>query len=164
MRKAKDLAKSKSGMVFCSTSCSASFHNQLRRRSCRSKIEAEFFDRLQTTFPDIEMIPNDKVLLGGFEVDISIPEMSLAIEWNGIVHIQPIYGKEKFAKTLQRDNDKSGRAIEAGVMLVTIMDPTSTRDVVDEALITVSNIINDLRSEIGRPQTTAGEKMGPKPS
>ena len=147
----KELRKSKSGLVFCNHTCAASFHNQLRRKSRRSKIEIEFFDRLRAAFPDVKMIPNDKLLLDGFEVDIAIPGLSLAIEWNGIVHIQPIYGQERFAKILERDHEKNCRAVEAGVLLVTIMDPTSTKDVVDEALISVSNIIRDLLENMAGP-------------
>ena len=72
--------KSKSGKSFCSRSCAASYNNKLKRKSHRSKIEAKFYNLLITEFPNLDILPNDKTMLDGLEVDIAIPSLKLAIE------------------------------------------------------------------------------------
>ena len=65
-------------------------------------------------------------MLDGKEVDIAIPSLNLAIEWNGITHHKPIYGARTLLDTQQRDRLKRQAAVNLGVELVVIEDLLST--------------------------------------
>ena len=54
------------------------------------------------------------------ELDIYIPSLKLAIELNGIVHYEPIYGSDKLTKIQNNDKQKSIRCYEAGIEFATI--------------------------------------------
>ena len=85
-----------------------------------------------------------KTLLDGLEVDIAIPVLKLAIEWNGIVHFKPIYGKTKLARIKQIDAQKQKVAQEKGVSLIVISDVVSNQTKLEEATLEVSSIISQL--------------------
>ncbi len=98
VRKLKEFKKSKSKLAFCGKSCAASYNNTKKRQSRRSKCETMLFDLLRNRFPNLSMNYSDKTLIPGYEIDITFPEIPLGIEWNGIVHYKPIYGKAKLSK------------------------------------------------------------------
>ena len=140
----KDLRNSKSGKLFCSSSCSASFSNTERKRVRRSKIETAFFEKLCSIFPDIDILPNDKIMLDGLEVDIAIPSLKLAIEWNGVIHFKPIYGDEGLRKAQTNDAKKKQLSNEKDINLIVIADLDSKQTTLNRALDEVKAIINDL--------------------
>ena len=137
-------ARYPNGRHFCCQSHAATFNNRLRQKTRRSKIEAEFFDRLVATFPEIEMIPNDKTMLPGIEVDVAIPSLRLAIEWNGVVHFQPIYDQEKLDVIQRRDAAKAQLAADLEIRLVVINDTDSSKKTLDRAYADVCSIISSL--------------------
>jgi hypothetical protein len=99
---------------------------------------------LEEKYPNFEIIPNDKELLDGYEVDISIPELKLAIEWNGIVHFKPIYGKQKLQKIQSRDAEKLKIANDKNINLIVIPDLVSKEAYVKEAFYNICRIIDTL--------------------
>jgi len=133
--------KSKSGRAFCNQACAASYNNQLKRKSRRSKIEKKLFKVLQQKFPALVMLPNDKTMLDGFEADIAIPSLQLAIEWNGIVHFKPIWGEEKLQKIQDRDSQKKAIAISKNINLIVVPDLVSNDKILDKAVEEISDII-----------------------
>jgi len=143
-RKQADLRKSKSGMSFCNQSCAASHHNTERRRSIRSKSEKLLFELLVAEFPKLTIIANDKKMLDGYEVDVGMPTINLAVEWNGIVHFKPIYGQTKLTKIQQRDAEKQKIAQTKGINLIVIPDLVSKDKYVHEAFQNIKKIINGL--------------------
>ncbi len=143
-RQPAHIRKSKSGRVFCNRSCSASYHNKLRTNGRRSKCEKALFGKLKSAFPSIEMIPNDKIMLDGYEVDIAIPELDMAIEWNGIVHFQPIYGNPKLNSIQKRDAAKLEIARAKGIELIVVADLLSNSDVVDAAFFDIEKHIREM--------------------
>jgi len=140
--------KSKSGNQFCSRSCAATYNNRQRRKSHRSKIEIKFFDMLKSKFPNLDIIPNDKTMLDGLEVDIAIPSLHLAIEWNGIIHFKPIYGQEKLFATQQRDAEKLKLATNKNINLIVISDHVSNQQIVDESFNQICTLIKSIQSTI----------------
>lgn len=138
--------KSKSGHNFCNGSCSASYNNTKRRKSRRSKMEIMLFEMIKEEFPELDIIDNDKELLDGYELDIAIPSLNFAIEWNGIVHFEPIYGKDKLDNIKQRDLDKKIKARENQIELMVIPDLVSTEKYVKEAFQEVKKRIKFLLS------------------
>ena len=95
-------------------------------------------------YPKLKIIPNDKNMLNGYEADIAIPEINLAIEWNGIVHYKPIYGNKKLSKIQQRDKEKLKIAEDKGIELIIVPDLVSTEKYVKEAFQNIKRIIDDL--------------------
>ena len=140
----KVIKGSKSGYVFCNSSCAASYNNKLKRKSRRSKIEAKFYNLLIKEFPNLEIIPNDKIMLNGYEADVAIPSLKLAIEWNGIVHFKPIYGQTKLSNIQTRDADKLKIASNKDINLIVIPDLVSNDKILQQAFNDVKNIIKDL--------------------
>jgi hypothetical protein len=98
----------------------------------RSRCERQLLKLLRKSFPDLRMLPNDRKLIGA-EVDIAIPAIDLAIEWNGIVHHKPIYGQETLDRTQRQDCRKKSLAKQAGVELVVVDDLKSTEDFVRQS-------------------------------
>lgn len=83
-------------------------------------------------------------MLDGLEADIAIPELKLAIEWNGIVHFKPIYGRSKLARIRQKDAEKQKIANDKDINLIIIPDLVSTKSKVQEAFVEISKIIRSL--------------------
>lgn len=90
------------------------------------------------------MLPNDKTMLDGFEADIAIPSLQLAIEWNGIVHFKPIWGEEKLQKIQDRDSQKKAIAISKNINLIVVPDLVSNDKILDKAVEEISDIIEEL--------------------
>ena len=139
-----EFKKSKSGEIFCSQSCACSYNNTKKRKSRRSKSEKLLFDLIEAEFPNLKIIANDKDLLDGYELDIVIPSIGLAIEWNGIVHYKPIYGQDKLTLIQKRDQEKQERAKKKGISLIIVPDLVSTDKYVREAFYKIKSIIKEL--------------------
>ncbi len=144
MRPLSEFRKSKTGNVFCNHSCACSFHNTQKRNSRRSKCEIQLFDLLVEQYPNLAILSTNKAMLDGYEVDISIPELNLGIEWNGIVHFKPIYGQTKLDNVLRRDQEKQEVAKQKGINLIIIPDLVSTKQRVKEAFTEICCIIDKL--------------------
>ena len=135
---------SESGHIFCNRSCSASFNNTKKRKSKKSKCEILLKTLIETDYPTLEIISSDKTVLNGFELDIYLPELHLAIEWNGIVHYHPIYGQTKLDKIQKRDSEKLHLAQLKQINLIIIPDLVSTESFVKEAYHTkIKQIIEE---------------------
>lgn len=135
------LKNSKSGEIFCNRSCAASYNNRLKRNSRRSKCEELLCNLLTAEFPQLNILPNDKELLDGFESDIAIPSLDLAIEWNGPFHYIPIFGKARLNEIQNRDAIKLSIAQRKGINLIVIPDLVSTKQKVQETFIELSKKI-----------------------
>ena len=82
---------------------------------------------LPQLFPNIDFTFNDKTAINS-ELDIYIPNLKLAFELNGIFHYEPIYGKDKFQRIVENDNNKFQRCQENGISLC-IIDTTSQKKI-----------------------------------
>ena len=143
------LKKLKNGRSFCSSSCAARYNNRLKRKSRRSKCEQMLLELIQENFPLLRVIPNDKTMLDGYEADIAIPNLNIAIEWNGIVHFKPIYGAVTFDKVLKNDLIKQSIAERKGIELIIVADLSSTPKRVKEAFEEIKIRLDFLLSNKG---------------
>tara|TARA_Y100000310_G_scaffold180635_1_gene180558 strand:- start:16289 stop:16945 length:657 start_codon:yes stop_codon:yes gene_type:complete len=144
IKRKSQIKKSKSGKSFCSSSCAAHYNNKLRRKSRRSKIEIKFYNMLVKEFPNLDILANDKTMLDGLEVDVAIPSLKLAIEWNGAVHFKPIYGKEKLDKVKQKDKEKLKIASNKNINLIVISDLVSNDKILKKSFDETKGIISNL--------------------
>lgn len=116
----KVIKNSKSGNVFCSQSCAATYNNTHKKTGYRrSKLEKWIEKKLTEDFSSLNVLYNDKETINS-ELDIYFPELKLAVELNGIFHYEPIYGKEKLASTQNNDDRKFQACIEQGIELIII--------------------------------------------
>jgi len=109
---------------FCSGSCRSRALDlrqfaHSNKGSSRSKIEIFIENKLKLDFPRLEIIFNDRSLIGG-ELDIYIPALKVAFELNGVVHYKPIYGKNTFEKVKSRDGQKLIKCRGEGVELFVV--------------------------------------------
>jgi hypothetical protein len=141
VKKRKEVKGSKSGNVFCGSSCAASFNNTQRRKTRRSKCEIMLYEMLSKAFPQLEIKPNDKEALGGYEIDIYIPQVKLGIEWNGVVHYKPIYGKDKLGRIQDIDAMKLDLAQQKGIEIIVVPDLVSSKKYVSEAFQDIRRIV-----------------------
>ncbi len=136
--------KSKTKRFFCNLSCAATYNNKLKRKSRRSKIETKFYNLLVKEFPNLNILHSDKTMLDGYETDVAIPSLKLAIEWNGIVHFKPIYSQTKLDKIQTRDAEKLEIASNKDINLIVIPDLVSNDKILQQAFNDVKEIINKL--------------------
>jgi sialic acid synthase SpsE len=83
-------------------------------------------------------------MLDGYEADVAIPSLKLAIEWNGIVHFKPIYSQTKLDKIQTRDVEKLKIASNKDINLIVIPDLVSNDKILKQAFNDVKVIINNL--------------------
>ena len=73
----------------------------------RSKNERLFFELINEQFDDA--LPNQRIF-NGFDADVTIPSLKLAIHWNGIWHYKQVfnggYGKYQFEQVQERDRQR----------------------------------------------------------
>ena len=101
----RQIVKIRSGNIFCSRSCSASYNNTHKKHGTRrSKLEI-FLEESLSQIYNLEMHFNRKDTINS-ELDIYIPVLNLAFELNGIFHYEPIYGEKKLNKIKNNDNRK----------------------------------------------------------
>jgi len=103
--------------VFCTKSCAAYYNNRHKQTGTRrSKLECYLEQQLKLNFPPLDFSCNTNKTIG-LELDFYFPELLLAIELNGILHYQPIYGLEKLNRIQELDKLKADRCAQAGIKL-----------------------------------------------
>lgn len=140
-RTPKDLRKTK--YTFCSTSCSAIYHNAHKTTGCRrSKLETWIEKTLTTKYPTL-YIDYNKTNAINAELDIYIPSLKLAFELNGIFHYEPIFGAEKLLSHKTNDKRKFQACLEEGIELC-IIDTSSQKKFIPSTSKPYLTIITDL--------------------
>lgn len=108
------------GNRFCSQTCSATYNNGHKTFGYRrSKLERYIEENIRIYYPSLEMICNGVSLISS-ELDFYFPRLRLAIELNGIVHYEPIYGKDKLERIKSNDSGKAAKCRNVGVELAII--------------------------------------------
>jgi hypothetical protein len=105
---------------FCNKSCAASWkhaHKTIGYR--RSKIEIYVENQLKLDYPNLEIVFNNRKIIG-YELDIYIPNIGIAIEINGPTHYDPIYGTEVLERTRRTDKLKQSLCNDNGIKLFTV--------------------------------------------
>jgi hypothetical protein len=91
------------------------------RTQWRSYGECGIVYLLKKNYPTLHIITNDRLQLNGYEVDIWLPDLKIAIEYNGQHHFKPVYGDDVFRKTQESDKAKSEIAAEKDIKIIYII-------------------------------------------
>jgi hypothetical protein len=112
--------KSKTGLFFCSSSCAASYNNTHKTHGHRrSKMEVFIEEQIRINYPELLLVCNEKTVINS-ELDFYFPKLKFAIELNGILHYEPIYGDKKFNQIQNNDNKKELNYVSLILQLVDI--------------------------------------------
>ena len=92
------------------------------RRASRegSKLEKHILENLILSGYRVDFHKKHMLLNERLEIDIFLPELSVAIEVDGPSHFYPVWGQESFEKTQRSDNQKSGLILSSGLILIRI--------------------------------------------
>lgn len=117
--------------VFCSKSCKASFMmsnglaSDMGKKSAssqgdrrRSKNEIYFAELCKQKFSVLENI----TIFNGWDADIILPDLKLAILWNGVWHYKKITRKHSVLQVQNRDKIKENEILKAGYKPYVIKD------------------------------------------
>jgi very-short-patch-repair endonuclease len=120
-----DFKKSKSGYIFCNSSCACKYNNQhlvrKDKKTGRSYSEELLVELISQKFPLVQIQSNIRgILVDGLEIDILLPDYKLAIELNGPIHYFPIYGTDRLNITQSRDIKKQILLQQKGYDLIVI--------------------------------------------
>jgi hypothetical protein len=113
--------KSKTGLSFCSSSCSATYNNNHKKMGYRrSKLEIYIEEKIKNEFPNLNFRTNAKDI--GYELDFYFPDKAFAIEINGIYHYKPIHGEEKLLRIKHNDQLKILLCEKMNIKLIIFKD------------------------------------------
>lgn len=105
---------------YCSRSCAAYWRNSHKTTGFRrSKLECFLEAKINQCFPSLTVSCNNRSILG-VELDFYFPDIRLAIEINGIVHYEPIYGFKTFERIQNADQQKIIKTSELGIELIIV--------------------------------------------
>jgi very-short-patch-repair endonuclease len=133
--------------VFCNNSCAAKYNNAHKQYGTRrSKFEIHLEEFIRKEYPNLELLCNRTEAIES-ELDFYFPELRFAIELNGIVHYEPIYGKDKFERIQNNDKQKSIRCYERGIELA-VIDISKISYLTNKIKDEYSNIIKLLLEQV----------------
>ena len=123
---------------YCSGSCRNKATNKYKNGTV-SKAENLLKKAISTHFPLLSVKYNDREELNGLELDVYIPSLKYAVEWNGIFHYVDVSGKLKSIQS--RDIKKKELCAEKGICLRVIKDLKSSKKEIEAG---ISIVLNDL--------------------
>ena len=115
--------KKQSEVKRCPRHCCSRYCSQMLAKynknwgSSRSKLEIYVEKRLTEELA-LNISYNDTSI--GYELDIYLPEMSFAIELNGVFHYKAIYGEEALLKRQEIDRLKAEECVKRNIKLIVI--------------------------------------------
>lgn len=133
--------------TFCSNSHATSYNNKHKKHGIRrSKLETYLENFIRSEYPNLDLICNGKDVIES-ELDFYFPSLRLAIELNGIVHYEPIYGQDKFERIQNNDKQKMIRCYEQGIELV-VLDSSKVSYLTDKIKAQYASIVKELLEKV----------------
>ena len=96
------------------------------KKTKRSKSEKILEKLLRKELPGVAITTNNR-LICDYEIDIAIPDLRIAIEWNGIVHRKPIFGLKNLSQVQKKDRRKKENLKEEGWCFIIVEDIDSKK-------------------------------------
>ena len=130
---------------YCNGTCRNKVNNKIIYGT-RSKAERFLEGQLKVNFPNLEMKFNTREILeNNKELDVFIPSLNLAIEWNGVYHYCQTRNGE-LEKSQKRDKEKVNECINKNINLIVIKDLTSSNKFIKEE---TKKIIQQIKIKLG---------------
>lgn len=113
-----------------------------------SKVERYLFDYLTKKGYRVDkhkehILQNEK-----FHIDLYVRDCRLAIEVDGPMHFEPVYGEEKLRKRQAADSQKNGLILSAGMVLVRVkLTKRESQRYIREIKEKVMNIIHQIEEK-----------------
>tara|TARA_R110000823_G_scaffold20525_2_gene62741 strand:+ start:164 stop:937 length:774 start_codon:yes stop_codon:yes gene_type:complete len=85
-----------------------------------SKLEKYILEQLIEEGYRVDFHKRHMLLNERLEIDMFVPELSVAIEIDGPSHFLPVWGQEALEKTQKSDRQKSGLVLSSGMILIRI--------------------------------------------
>lgn len=145
----KSCGQETTNVSYCNGTCRNRALNPLINGS-RSKAEKTLVPALKAAYPLWTIEENNRTILNGLELDVYIPEIKLAIEWNGVFHYEPIHGKGHLERITQKDGRKIELCKELGIELIVICDRTSHDSFIRETVTTLIEKLKPLYQMAGQ--------------
>ena len=99
--------------------------NSLHRKIGRSYNEMKLYEMIKNKWPDAK---HNLFIFNGFDADIIIPTLKLAIHWNGIWHYKQIINEQHFCNIISRDKMRYEEIERCGYTNYIIKDIKSRKD------------------------------------
>lgn len=128
----------------CSLDCVKVLNNNFKDwGSNRSRLEVDIEGHLGVIFSDFDIRFNKTDI--GYELDIFIPDLKLAIEINGIHHYEDIFKNNRFFRTQQIDKEKIVRCNELDIKLfvINVSRDGQNKEIQVQRISEVEQIIRD---------------------
>ena len=143
------------GQICCSTKCGSIAGGRIasrkRKISKRSLNEIYFSDLCKEVFSNV--LCNESIF-NGWDADVIIPDLKVAVLWNGIWHYEKLFKAHSLIQVQNRDRIKIGEIKKAGYVPYVVRDPSceDSKFVVDQFIsflyfLNKSNLYNSF--EIG---------------
>lgn len=134
---------------FCSDICRKNINKHKDWGSSRSKLEIAIEEHFKVVFPFMSIDYNKTHK--GYELDIFIPCLDLAIEINGITHYKPIYGDKIFIRRQQIDKEKLIKCMELDIKLfvINVSEDGENVRIQEQRISEVEQIVRDRINELG---------------
>ena len=110
-----------------------------------SKMEIFLFESLIELGYKVEkhkehLLQNDK-----FHIDLYIPSCRTAIEVDGPMHFEPVFGEEKLRKRMAADSQKNGLILTSGMVLIRVkLNKRESQRYLRETLDNIVNLLNKI--------------------
>ena len=136
---------------FCSSSCAATYNNKNNRLNNKRRSKAEHYLEEQLSALGYQVESNRRdIVPSGLEIDIYLPNENIAIELNGPVHYQPIYGEQKFNDIVRKDAIKASELRDLDIPLY-VIDVSQNR--FDQTRKVLDEFVNRMAPEVGYAPT-----------
>lgn len=147
-RRLKEFLGSKTGLIFCNSSCSAKYSNTHKTTGTKiSKLENWLSTELSNIYSNLEIHYNRKDAINS-ELDIYIPSLKLGFELNGIFHYQAIYGQEKLEQTILNDAKKLDSCARNNITLCIINTSNQKRFTEKSSVLFLTMILEQINSRV----------------
>jgi len=128
---------------FCSISCAATYNNTHKTFGfTRSKLEKYIEKKLTLIYPKLEVKYNKTDAINS-QLDIYIPSLKFAVELNGPIHYEPIFGQEKLNQTKNNDERKFQACLENKIELC-IIDTSKPKNFSEKSGEKVLSMITEI--------------------
>lgn len=111
----------------------------------RSKAEQLIIDLLRFHFSRLEVIKNDRTLLGRQEIDIYLPLLRVAIECDGVTHFKAIFGEATLRRTQEADKRKNEKLKALNIKLIRITLPENSSKTVQTIKERIPSVVTEIK-------------------